>query len=323
MTMEPLLSVENLRTHFFTPEGIVRAVDGVSLRIFDRQPVALVGESGCGKSMTALSIMGLVPRPPGQIVAGKILLRKRNLLELTDDQMSGIRGKEISMVFQDPMTFLNPVIRIGDQIAEAVVRHQKVDKREARERVIELLDKVRIPDAKRAHDYYPHQLSGGMRQRVLIAMALSCRPSLLIADEPTTALDVTIQSQILGLISSAVRDLGTSLLLITHDLGIVASLVEVVYVMYVGKIVEHGDLYSVYEEPAHPYTQGLLKSVLSIDEFKKDLVTIGGIVPDALNPPRGCPFHPRCPKAMDICREREPNEVEVKLGHFVSCWLYC
>jgi len=315
-----MLLIEDMRTHFLTPEGVVRAVDGIRLEISEGQSVALVGESGSGKSMTGLSIMRLVP-DPGK-TTGSIFLNNRDLLQLTEDQMSEIRGKEISMVFQDPMTFLNPVLTVGEQIEEAITKHQGLSKSECREKAVETLDLVRIPEPERICRYYPHQLSGGMRQRILIAIALSCKPKILIADEPTTALDVTIQSQILALIQKVTRDLGTSLLLITHDLGIVASLADEVYVMYLGKIVEHGDIFSIYDDPRHPYTQGLLDSVLSIDEFKETLVSIGGMVPSALSPPSGCRFHPRCSKAIEKCRAQEPPHIEVKKGHLVSCWLY-
>jgi len=315
-----LLEVKDLKTELSTQRGIIRAVDGVNLRINESERVALVGESGCGKTMTALSIIRLVPDPPGKITSGEIQFKGINLLERTNHEMTELRGKEISMVFQDPMTFLNPLMKIGDQIAEGVRIHQKIGKNQALERAVETLRSVSIPAPDKVCSYYPHQLSGGMRQRVLIAIALACDPVFVILDEPTTALDVTTQSQILRLTSDLTKKL--SLLLITHDLGIVGYLADVVYVMYVGKIVEHGDVFSIYEEPAHPYTQGLLNSVLSIDEFKKTLETIGGMVPDALNPPGGCRFHPRCTRVLDICRSKEPPEVQVGQDHFVSCWLY-
>lgn len=315
-----MLEVKDLKTELSTQRGIIRAVDGVNLRINESERVALVGESGCGKTMTALSIIRLVPDPPGKITSGEIQFKGINLLERTNHEMTELRGKEISMVFQDPMTFLNPLMKIGDQIAEGVRIHQKIGKNQALERAVETLRSVSIPAPDKVCSYYPHQLSGGMRQRVLIAIALACDPVFVILDEPTTALDVTTQSQILRLTSDLTKKL--SLLLITHDLGIVGYLADVVYVMYVGKIVEHGDVFSIYEEPAHPYTQGLLNSVLSIDEFKKTLETIGGMVPDALNPPGGCRFHPRCTRVLDICRSKEPPEVQVGQDHFVSCWLY-
>lgn len=319
---EKLLKVRGLKMYFFTSSGVVKAVDGIDLDISEREAVGLVGESGCGKSATALSIMGLVPNPPGKIVAGDIIWKGRNLLKLNSDEMRKVRGKEISMVFQDPMTFLNPVVRVGDQISETILLHQEGSKSEAKIKTIEMLAKVGMPSASKVVDYYPHQLSGGMRQRVLISIALSCNPSLVIADEPTTALDVTIQSQILNLIKELRHELNTSMLLITHDLGIVATLCDRVYVMYAGKIVEAADVFALYENPMHPYTVGLLKSTLSIDEYKKELVSIEGNVPNLVNPPSGCRFHPRCRQAHARCTQMEPQSLEVEKGHIVSCWLY-
>ena len=320
--MENLLSVINLKTYFYTSMGIVKAVDDVDLRIDNGRSVGLVGESGCGKTMTALSIMRLVPRP-GRIISGKILFKDRNLLDLGEKEMRDIRGKQISMVFQDPMTYLNPVMKVKDQIAEVILLHQSESKRKAKEKkVIEVLKKVRIPSPSKVAEYYPHQLSGGMRQRILIAMALSCNPALLIADEPTTALDVTVQAQVLNLIKDLKKETGISLLLITHDLGIVADICDEVNVMYAGKIVEHADVFKLYENPLHPYTQGLLSSALSIDEFKETLTTIEGSVPDLINPPQGCRFNPRCKLARDNCRQKVPLPIEIELGHTVSCCLY-
>jgi oligopeptide/dipeptide ABC transporter ATP-binding protein len=319
------LEVLDLNTHFHTLRGTVRAVDGVSLAIQKGEALGLVGESGCGKTMTAFSIMGLVPSP-GKIVGGEIWFShdnsRKDLTKIPEEEMRKVRGGKISMVFQDPMTYLNPVMRICDQIAEAIVLHQKVPRNEARRRAIELLEKVRIPIPSTIAQYYPHELSGGMRQRALIATAISCNPDLLIADEPTTALDVTVQAQVLELIKQLKREMNMALMLITHDLGIVADTCDRVCVMYAGRIVEEGDVYEIYREPRHPYTIGLLKSTLSIDEFKETLVTIEGTVPDLTNLPPGCRFRPRCSEVTDRCRETAPPMVEVKKGHKVSCWLY-
>lgn len=309
-----LLDIDQLKTYFHTGLGIVRAVDGVSLRVFKGEAVGLVGESGCGKTMTAHSIMRLVPAP-GVIEGGRLWFGGRDLLQLSDHDMREIRGREISMIFQDPMTYLNPVMKIGKQIAEVMPGSREAS-------VIGLLESVGIPEPGRVANQYPHELSGGMRQRVLIAIAMANDPALLIADEPTTALDVTIQAQILDLIETIQKEKGTSLLLITHDLGIVAELCARVYVMYAGKIVEAGDVFSIFEEPLHPYTQGLLRSSLSIAEFREHLETLEGTVPNLLDPPRGCRFHPRCPVALPICREKEPRLSRGEGGREVSCWLF-
>lgn len=298
----------------------MKAVDGVNLEVCANQAVGIVGESGCGKTVTALSIMGLVPDPPGKVVGGTVLFKGKDLLRIDTEELYNIRGKEISMVFQDPLTFLNPVLRIGDQVGEVLRGHQNLSRKNVTERVIELLDLVRIPSAATVVDYYPHQLSGGMRQRVLIAMALACNPSLLIADEPTTALDVSVQRQILTLIKDIRKRLGTALLLITHDLGIVAEICDIVYVMYAGQVVEHANVFTLFESPLHPYTIGLLRSALSIDMMKKELVTLEGNVPDLVNPPSGCRFHPRCEHAKSVCKEKCPRLVEVQPTHFVRCW---
>lgn len=323
--MASLLEILDLRTHFYTSRGVVRAVDRVNLAIRKGEAVGLVGESGCGKTMTAFSVMRLVPSP-GKIVGGEIWFGNGNgrqdLTKVSEEQMMEVRGEKISMVFQDPMTYLNPVMRIHDQIAEAIVLHQKVSRNEARKKAIELLEKVRIPIPSTVADYYPHQLSGGMRQRALIAMAISCNPELLIADEPTTALDVTVQAQVLELIKQLKREMDMALMLITHDLGIVADTCDRVCVMYAGQIVEEGEVHGIYRQPKHPYTSGLLRSTLSIDEFKENLVTIEGIVPDLTSPPRGCRFHPRCSQASDQCRETEPPLFELTGRAKVSCWLY-
>lgn len=316
-----LLQVSDLKTYFETLRGTLKAVDGVSLRIDEKQMLGLVGESGAGKSMTGLSIMRLVP-PQGKIVKGRITFKGKNLLELSEEDMREIRGKEISIVFQDPLTFLNPLFTVGDQIAEMIMMHQDVTKDTAREKAIKMLEQTRIPSPNKVVDYYPYQLSGGMRQRVLIGIALSCSPSLVIADEPTTALDVTVQAQILELISDLREKFAISLLLITHDLGIVAETCDHVNIMYAGEIVERGNVFSFYDEPLHPYTSGLLSSVLSIDEFKENLVAIEGTPPDPTEFPSGCRFHPRCPKVMKICREKHPPTVELERQREVTCWLY-
>jgi len=318
---ENLIQIRSLKTIFPTTEGIVRAVDGVNLRVDRSQAVGLVGESGSGKTMTALSIVRLVP-PPGRIVEGQILLRDRDLVRLGEREMRNIRGKEISMIFQDPMTFLNPVMKIADQIAEPILIHEGKTGKEARQRVVELLETVRIHSPKEIADAYPHQLSGGMRQRVLMAIAIACNPSLLIADEPTTALDTTLQVQILDLLKSLAADLNMSVLLITHDLGIVADVCDVVNVMYAGRIVESANVFSLFDDPQHPYTRGLLASALSIDQFKENLVTIEGTVPNLLELPGGCKFNPRCMYVMDRCKINEPKSVDVGPRHTVACWLH-
>jgi oligopeptide/dipeptide ABC transporter ATP-binding protein len=316
-----LLRIKNLKVHFPVAEGIVRAIDDIDVDVDSNQTVAIVGESGCGKTMTALSVMRLIPRP-GRIVNGEIRFRGRDLLKLSQTEMREIRGGEISMIFQDPMTFLNPVFKVGDQIAESIVLHHTIDENAAKNKAVEAIGMVGIPTPERAYNSYPHQLSGGMRQRILIAMSLVSDPSLLIADEPTTALDVTTQAQILQLLKEFKSRLRTSILLITHDLGIVADLADTVYVMYAGNIVEHADVFSLYRKPLHPYTAALLRSILSIDEFAEELVTIEGSVPSLLSPPKGCKFHPRCSKRLEICNQKAPAVREVEENHYASCWLH-
>ncbi len=315
------MSVEDLKTYFFLRRGVLKAVDGVTLNIGKNQAVGLVGESGCGKSTLGFSIMRLIS-PPGKIVGGKISLKGKNLLDLGVEEMRKVRGGEMSMVFQDPLTYLNPVMKVGDQIAEAISAHQSVPKSKIGDKLIELLRLVCIPSPERVQNYYPFQLSGGMRQRVLIATAMSSNPALLIADEPTTALDVSIEAQILDLIKDLAANLGTSLLLITHNLGIVAEMCDKVYVMYAGKIVECADVFTIYENACHPYTKGLLMSTMSPLEPKDILVGIDGVVPNLINPPSGCRFHPRCPQAQAICKEQEPKATDVEHEHTVWCWLY-
>jgi len=316
------LRIRNLKTWFETELGQAHAVDGVSLDIPAGKTIALVGESGCGKSVTALSIMRLIPQPPGRYVDGEILLDGKDLLKLSEKQMRGLRGNEISMIFQEPMTSLNPVFRVGNQIGAAIRVHKKVSKKEARDQTIELLKKVGIPSPEDRVDDYPHQMSGGMRQRVMIAMALACGPRLLIADEPTTALDVTIQAQILELLRGLQAETGMAMLLITHNLGIVAETAEDVAIMYAGKIVEQAPVRELFNAPKHPYTIGLFESLPSVHLNRDRLHTIKGNVPAATNFPSGCRFHPRCPYVMDVCPEREPPLESIRAGHHAACWLH-
>jgi peptide/nickel transport system ATP-binding protein/oligopeptide transport system ATP-binding protein len=320
---EVLLKVEDLKTYFYSYEGIVKAVDGVDFSIHRGKTLSIVGESGCGKSVTALSIMRLVPTPPGEIVGGKIFLEGKNLLDLKKSEMRKIRGNKISMIFQEPMTSLNPLFSVGFQISEAIRLHQGLSKKEALDKSIEILKKVGIPSPeKRVHDY-PHQMSGGMRQRVMIAMALSCEPALMIADEPTTALDVTIQAQILDIMLILKEEMGTSILLITHNLGVVAGSAQEVIVMYAGKIMEHADVDELFEHPYHPYTAALMKSIphLNEEEKKKTLFVIPGMVPSLLDLPNGCKFNNRCGYSFDRCTQEEPPLFEVVPGHTCRCWL--
>jgi oligopeptide/dipeptide ABC transporter ATP-binding protein len=323
---DPLLDIRDLRTYFYTDEGVVRAVDGVSMAIGRRETLGVVGESGCGKSVMAFSAMRLIPSPPGKIEGGEILFYRDTekqpvdltTLNPTGTEIRNIRGNDIAMIFQEPMTSLSPVHTVGNQIIEAIVLHQKVNKKEARHRAIEMLRKVRLPKPSRQIDAFPFELSGGMRQRVMIAMALSCNPSLLIADEPTTALDVTVQAQILDLMQQLQDEMGMSIMLITHDLGVVAKMAGHVAVMYMGKVVEYADVRTILKVPKHPYTQGLLHSIPRIGR-KDRLEPIVGSVPDPTEVPVGCAFAPRCPHAMDRCRE-EPLLREVGPDHNVSCW---
>ncbi len=317
--MGKLLEVLELKTYFFTDEGTAKAVDGVSFEVGRGETLGLVGESGCGKSVSALSIMRLIPQPPGRIVDGRILLDGTNLLELAEDQMRAIRGNEISMIFQEPMTSLNPVYTCGNQIEEALILHQRMSKKQARERAIEMLKLVGIPAPEQRIKEYPHQLSGGMRQRVMIAMALSCNPSVLLADEPTTALDVTIQAQILRLLEKLQQEMNMAVIMITHDLGVIAEVADRVAVMYAGKIVEYAGVDNIFDSSRHPYTQGLLKSIPKITEIKDRLTVIPGMVPNPLDFPQGCKFNPRCPLVIPECRGEEPSLRELELGHWVRC----
>ena len=320
--MPPLLEIKNLKTHFFTDQGTARAVDNVDLLLSRGETMAVVGESGCGKTMLALSILRLVPDPPGRIVAGKILFDGQDLLSLSERQMRTIRGNRISMIFQEPMTSLNPAFKIGEQVAEVIRLHQGKNKKEAMAMAEEMLGMVGIPSPKERINSYPHEMSGGMRQRVIIAEALACNPDLILADEPTTALDVTIQAQILELMLKLKERKNSSILLITHDLGIVAQTCARAAVMYAGKIVEESPVAPLFENPLHPYTQGLLHSIPRLDKQGERLIPIQGMVPSLIDLPQGCGFHPRCPRAFDQCRVEPPTLVEVEKGRRVRCWLY-
>ena len=323
---ERLLDVKNLKTYFFTDEGVVRAVDGVDLYIEKGETLGVVGESGCGKSVTALSIMKLIPQPPGRIVEGEINYNGTDLVTLPANRMRKIRGKEISMIFQEPMTSLNPVFTCGEQIAEAIRLHEGLGRRDAMAKTVDMLKLVHIPNAERRVKEYPHQLSGGMRQRIMIAMALSCNPNLLIADEPTTALDVTIQAQILDLLNELKTKLHMAVMLITHDMGVIAETAQRVVVMYAAKVAEEAPVADLFKEPLHPYTQGLLRSIPRIDlaaTARRRLETIPGTVPTLRGEiAPGCRFAPRCPFVKSVCTEKDPVLKEVKPGHKVSCWLY-
>jgi oligopeptide/dipeptide ABC transporter ATP-binding protein len=330
-TTKPVLEIKNLKTYFFMEKVTVRAVDGIDLILPANSTLGVVGESGCGKSIMAMSIMRLFPQPPGRIVEGEINLYNPTTQKTTNiaaldrfsPEMRKIRGGEIAIVFQEPMTSLNPLYRIGDQIAETIVLHQNVSNAEALERALTMLEKVQIAAPKQRLREYPHQLSGGMRQRIMIAMALSCNPAILIADEPTTALDVTVQAQILDLMNQLRQDFNSSIILITHNLGVVSQMASQVAVMYLGKIVEYADKRELFKNPLHPYTEGLLNSVPVLGrKGKKILVPISGMVPTPTDIIPGCSFSPRCPKAMSICNEQQPQLREAQSGHSVSCWLY-
>jgi len=317
---DALLEVRDLRTYFDTDRGLFRAVDGIDFSVGRGKTVGLVGESGCGKSVTSLSVMGLVPSPPGKVTAKSVKFDNRDILKLSADERRHLRGGKMSMIFQEPMTSLNPVHTVGRQIVEAILAHTKLSPKQARDRAIEMLDLVRIPSAAQRFDDFPHRLSGGMRQRVMIAMALSCEPSLLIADEPTTALDVTIQAQIIDLLQDLQKRLGMAVLIITHDLGVIAEIADEVIVMYAGKIVESAPVEALFGDPQHPYTIGLLGSIPRLDVERERLATIEGTVPSPNNQPKGCRFSPRCPFADRRCREEPPPLREIGTGHQVACW---
>jgi len=317
-----LLELKNLKTHFFTEEGVVKAVDGVNFEIYPGETLGVVGESGCGKSVTSLSIMRLIESPPGKIVEGEILFNDKDLTKLRQAEMRKIRGNDISMIFQEPMTSLNPVYTIGDQISEAILIHKDVSKKEAMEQSVDMLRKVGIPLPEQRVNEFPHQLSGGMRQRVMIAMALSCDPQLLIADEPTTALDVTIQAQILELMNGLKDKFDMSIMMITHDLGVIAEVADRVAVMYAGKIVEYTDVNTLFKDPKHPYTWGLMGSIPRLDKEVDRLIAIPGMVPNPLDFPAGCKYHTRCVLADSKCKNNEPDIMEVEDGHKVRCWYH-
>ena len=320
---EVILKVDDLKTYFNTDDGIVKAVDGVSFELKKGEMLGIVGESGSGKSVTNLSLMKLIPSPPGKIMSGTAMLDGENIFDMNDVQIRKLRGNRISMIFQDPMTSLNPFLRISTQMIETIMLHQDLDKDDARQRAVEMLDMVGIPNPEKRINDYPHQFSGGMRQRVMIAMALSCDPEILIADEPTSALDVTIQAQILEVIQDLCSKLNTAVIMITHDLGVVAGICDTVCVMYAGRIVEKGTNDEIFKDPKHPYTQGLIRSVPRLDRPSKDkLYSIDGQPPNVIDLPECCPFHPRCEKAMDKCRNTYPPLRTFGDGREVRCWLY-
>ena len=321
INMKTLLRIEDLETVFRSDEGEIKAVDGVSFEVGEGEMVGLVGESGCGKSVTALSIMRLIPDPPGRITGGAVRFGGRDLLSLSEKEMRKVRGNEISIIFQEPLSSLNPVFTCGEQVREAIALHQKLGRRASKEKAIEMLRLVRMPDPEKRYNNYPHQMSGGMRQRVMIAMALSCEPKLLIADEPSTALDVSVQAQIMELLLSLRESMEMAVLLITHDLAVVAQMVDRVVVMYAGVVVEEAPLKSLFERPAHPYTEGLLGSIPKLGSRIERLPSIEGSVPDPLRLPPGCRFSDRCPKRFDRCTEAEPEMFTVSGGHRSRCWL--
>lgn len=319
----PLLDIRRLRTHFKTPQGTVRAVDDVSLTVAAGEVLGIVGESGCGKSVLSLSILRLLPMPPAIFAGGQILFDGRDLLKASTEEIRRIRGNRISMIFQEPMSALNPVFTIGNQLAEVFRVHQSLGKAEALEKAVTMLETVGVPAPRRRVKEYPYQLSGGMRQRVMIAMALACRPALLIADEPTTALDVTIQAQILDLMEQLRRDLDTAIIMVSHDLGVIAETAQRVVVMYTGKIMEAAETVALFDTPLHPYTRGLMRAIPAVTSRRDqgELYEISGVVPSLLDLPSGCPFNPRCPLVGDICRRREPELREAAPGHWAACWM--
>ena len=323
MTDEVILQVKDLKTYFHVDEGVVKAVDGVSFNLRKGETLGIVGESGSGKSVTNLSIINMIPNPPGRIAGGEVLFMGKDLLKMPINEIRQIRGNKIAMIFQDPMTSLNPFLRISTQMIETIVLHQGLDKKAAKEKAIDMLKLAGIPAPEKRIDQYPHQFSGGMRQRVMIAMSLSCNPEILIADEPTSALDVTIQAQILDLMKDLTARLGTAVILITHSLGVVAGTCDTLCVMYAGRVVERGATTEIFAEPKHPYTQGLIKSVPRLDKESGDrLFSIRGQPPNVIDLPDCCPFYPRCDRAMDVCKRKYPRTTEFANGRSVSCWLY-
>jgi len=323
MTDDVILQVKDLKAYFKLDEGLLKAVDGVSFDLCKGETLGIVGESGSGKSVTNLAIMKLIPSPPGRIAGGEVFFDGKDILKMSDNEVRALRGNKISMIFQDPMTSLNPFLRISTQMVETIVLHQKLDKKAAKEKAIEMLKLAGIPAPEKRIDQYPHQFSGGMRQRVMIAMALSCNPEILIADEPTTALDVTIQAQILDLINELSDRLGTAVILITHSLSVVAGMCDKICVMYAGRVVEKGNADEIFADPRHPYTQGLIKSVPRLDkENKQRLYSIPGQPPNVINLPDCCPFFPRCERALDICKTKYPPVTNLGEARSVSCWLY-
>ncbi len=318
--MKKLLEVKGLRTYFHSDDGVAKAVDGVSFDAYEGKTLGIVGESGCGKTVSCLSVMRLIQCPPGEMAGGEVLFNGKDLFKLPEHDMRRIRGNDIAMIFQEPMTSLNPVFTCGNQVSEAIILHQKVDNTEARHRTLEMFKLVGIPDPERRIEEYPHQLSGGLRQRVMIAMALSCNPKLLICDEPTTALDVTIQAQILMLLRRLQKELGMSIIMITHDLGVIAETADWVVVMYAGKVVESADVRSMYHTPQHPYTIGLQKAIPRMGVTLDRLNQIEGVVPIPQEFPPGCKFHPRCPIADDRCASEEPGLTDAGDGHITRCW---
>lgn len=318
--MSKLLEVKNLKTYFYTDDGVATAVDDVSFEVDKGETLGLVGESGCGKSVSAMSIMRLIPNPPGKTVGGEVLFKGRDLLKISEKEMQSVRGNDIGMIFQEPMTSLNPVFTCGNQIEETLLLHQKISKAEAKEKAIEMLKLVGIPAPEQRYSEYPHQLSGGMRQRIMIAIALSCNPEILIADEPTTALDVTVQAQILELIKRLQNELGMGVIMITHDLGVIAEISKRVAVMYASKVAEYGDVNEIFYNPKHPYTLGLLNSIPKLNKAKGRLATIEGSVPPPTNFPKGCHFCTRCIYAVDKCWAEQPPLFEVAPGHTAACW---
>lgn len=317
-----VLEVKNLQTYFYSREGVAKAVDGVSFTLHKGETLGIVGESGCGKSMTSLSLLKLVPTPPGKIINGEILLNNTDLLKLSDEELRKIRGNKISMIFQEPMTSLNPVLTVGEQIAETIRLHQGLSRKEAWQQAVEMIRLVGIPAPEKRAKQEPYQLSGGMRQRIMIAMALACKPDVLIADEPTTALDVTIQAQIIDIIRNLQQQLGMSIIFITHDLGVVAEICDKIAVMYAGQVVEEGSTDSLFEKPLHPYTNGLIQSLPKLYEDQEELSTIHGTVPSPYHYPIGCRYAERCPFATELCREQQPELIMVEQDKKVRCWMY-